>query len=125
MGKIDWLRKAWRVTMRGWSRNGFVTKDSNNGLYRHEATKIITRAEATKILHGITRAQSCGFAKEAQMAFGGKNELYHPREAQQADEAFTTSGQRLVMPVVRDSTGVALGDGTRAGSRPRLPRNLS
>ncbi|MCF7746672.1 D-amino-acid transaminase [Sulfitobacter sp. M39] len=111
MAKKAGCDDAWMV------EDGFVTEGTSNNAYIVMGNKIITRALSNEILHGITRAAVLRFAKEAQMVVEERNFTIH--EAQQADEAFTTSASAFVMPVV-EIDGVALGDGTPGKVAPRL-----
>ena len=95
----------------------FVTEGTSNNAYIVKDNKIITRALSNDILHGITRAAVLRFAQEAQMVVEERN--FTIEEAQQADEAFTTSASAFVMPVV-EIDGVALGDGVPGRIAPRL-----
>jgi D-alanine transaminase len=97
--------------------DGFVTEGTSNNAYIVMGNKIITRALSNDILHGITRAAVLRFAKEAQMVVEERN--FTIEEAQQADEAFTTSASAFVMPVV-EIDGIVLGDGTPGKVAPRL-----
>ena len=102
---------AWMI------EDGFVTEGTSNNAYIVKGNKIITRALSNDILHGITRAAVLRFAQEAQMVVEERN--FTIEEAQQADEAFTTSASAFVMPVV-EIDGVALGDGVPGRIAPRL-----
>ncbi|UWR26762.1 D-amino-acid transaminase [Sulfitobacter sp. S223] len=103
MAKKAGCDDAWMV------EDGNVTEGTSNNAYIVKDNKIITRQLSNDILHGITRAAVLRFAREAQMAV--EERLFTIEEAQQADEAFTTSASAFVMPVV-EIDGVALGDGT-------------
>ena len=98
-------------------RGGVVTEGTSNNAYIVKGNKIITRALSNDILHGITRAAVLRFAQEAQMVVEERN--FTIEEAQQADEAFTTSASAFVMPVV-EIDGVPLGDGVPGRVAPRL-----
>ncbi|SFE75920.1 D-alanine transaminase [Sulfitobacter brevis] len=111
MAKKAGCDDAWMV------EEGFVTEGTSNNAYIVKDNKIITRALSNDILHGITRAAVLRFANEAQMVVEERN--FTIDEAQQADEAFTTSASAFVMPVV-EIDGVALGDGTPGRVAPRL-----
>jgi len=93
---------AWRV------EDGEVTEGTSNNAYIVKGNKIITRQLSNDILHGITRVAVLRFAREAQMEVEERS--FTIEEAQQADEAFTTSASAFVMPVV-EIDGVALGEG--------------
>ena len=111
MAKKAGCDDAWMV------EDGFVTEGTSNNAYIVMGNKIITRALSNDILHGITRAAVLRFAKEAQMVVEERN--FTIEEAQQADEAFTTSASAFVMPVV-EIDGIVLGDGTPGKVAPRL-----
>ncbi len=111
MAKKEGCDDAWMV------EEGFVTEGTSNNAYIVKGNKIITRALSNDILHGITRAAVLRFANEAQMVVEERN--FTIDEAQQADEAFTTSASAFVMPVV-EIDGVALGDGAPGRVAPRL-----
>ncbi|MBR9762893.1 MAG: D-amino-acid transaminase [Rhodobacteraceae bacterium] len=103
MAKKAGCDDAWLV------EDGFVTEGSSNNAYIVKGNKIITRELSNDILHGITRAAVLTLAAEAQMEVEERN--FTIEEAQQADEAFTTSASAFVMPVV-EIDGTKLGDGT-------------
>ena len=103
MAKKQGCDDAWMV------EDGYVTEGTSNNAYIVKGNKIITRALSNDILHGITRTAVLRFAKEAQMEVEERN--FTIDEAQDADEAFTTSASAFVMPVI-EIDGVALGDGT-------------
>ncbi len=102
MAKKAGCDDAWMV------QDGMVTEGTSNNAYIVKGNKIITRHLGTEILHGITRAAVLRFAAEAQMEIEERS--FSIEEAQEADEAFTTSASAFVMPVV-EIDGVALGDG--------------
>ncbi|MCX7566662.1 D-amino-acid transaminase [Sulfitobacter sp. F26169L] len=93
---------AWMV------EDGFVTEGTSNNAYIVKGNRIITRHLGNEILHGITRAAVLRMAREAQMEVEERS--FTIEEAQQADEAFTTSASAFVMPVV-EIDGVTLGEG--------------
>ncbi|MEH6647992.1 D-amino-acid transaminase [Sulfitobacter sp.] len=93
---------AWMV------EDGKVTEGTSNNAYIVKGNKIITRQLSNEILHGITRVAVLRMAREAQMEV--EERAFTIEEAQQADEAFTTSASAFVMPVV-EIDGVALGEG--------------
>ncbi|MFD2738243.1 D-amino-acid transaminase [Sulfitobacter aestuarii] len=93
---------AWMV------EDGFVTEGTSNNAYIVKGNRIITRALSNDILHGITRTAVLRFAREVQMEIEERN--FTIEEAQDADEAFTTSASAFVMPVV-EIDGVTLGEG--------------
>ncbi|MBB3992545.1 D-alanine transaminase [Sulfitobacter undariae] len=102
MAKKAGCDDAWMV------EDGFVTEGTSNNAYIVKGNKIITRQLSNDILHGITRVAVLRMAREAQMEVEERS--FSIKEAQQADEAFTTSASAFVMPVV-ELDGVALGDG--------------
>ena len=102
MAKKAGCDDAWMV------EDGFVTEGTSNNAYIVKGNKIITRQLSNDILHGITRVAVLRMAREAQMEVEERS--FSIEEAQQADEAFTTSASAFVMPVV-ELDGVALGDG--------------
>jgi D-alanine transaminase len=93
---------AWMV------EDGFVTEGTSNNAYIVKGNTIITRHLGNEILHGITRAAVLRMAREAQMDVEERS--FTVKEAQGAEEAFTTSASAFVMPVV-EIDGVVLGDG--------------
>lgn len=103
MAKKAGADDAWMV------EDGQVTEGTSNNAYIVKDGRIITRQLGNDILHGITRAAILRFAREAQMQVEERG--FTIEEAQQADEAFTTSASAFVMPVVAID-GVDLGDGT-------------
>ncbi|MGJ8545913.1 MAG: D-amino-acid transaminase [Sulfitobacter sp.] len=111
MAKKAGCDDAWMV------EDGFVTEGTSNNAYIVKGNKIITRALSNDILHGITRAAVLRFAREAQMEVEERN--FTIDEAQQADEAFTTSASAFVMPVV-EIDGAKIGSGTPGKIAPRL-----
>ncbi|UWR22789.1 D-amino-acid transaminase [Sulfitobacter sp. S190] len=111
MAKKAGCDDAWMV------EDGMVTEGTSNNAYIVKGGKIITRHLGNEILHGITRAAVLRFAREAQMAVEERS--FTIAEAQEADEAFTTSASAFVMPVV-EIDGVALGDGTPGPVATRL-----
>ncbi len=102
---------AWLV------EDGMVTEGTSNNAYIVKGNTIITRQLSNDILHGITRAAVLRMAKEAQMQVEERS--FTIVEAQEADEAFTTSASAFVMPVV-EIDGVALGDGKPGNIAKRL-----
>ena len=102
MAKKAGCDDAWMV------EGGMVTEGTSNNAYIVKGNRIITRHLGTEILHGITRAAVLRFAREAQMEVEERS--FTIEEAQEADEAFTTSASAFVMPVV-EIDGVALGEG--------------
>jgi D-alanine transaminase len=102
MAKKAGCDDAWMV------QDGMVTEGTSNNAYIVKGNKIITRHLGNEILHGITRAAVLRFAAEAQMEVEERS--FSIEEAQQADEAFTTSASAFVMPVV-EIDGMALGEG--------------
>jgi len=102
MAKKAGCDDAWMV------EDGFVTEGTSDNAYIVKGNKIITRQLSNDILHGITRVAVLRMAREAQMEVEERS--FTIEEAQQADEAFTTSASGFVMPVV-ELDGVALGDG--------------
>jgi len=111
MAKKAGCDDAWLV------EDGAVTEGTSNNAYIVKGNKIITRQLSTDILHGITRAAVLRFAREAQMEVEERS--FTIEEAQQADEAFTTSASAFVMPVV-EIDGVALGAGVPGNVALRL-----
>lgn len=99
------------------TEDGYVTEGTSNNAYFVKGGKIVTRPLSNDILHGITRAAVLRLAEEAQMQI--EERLFTIEEAQEADEAFTTSASAFVMPVV-EIDGVALGDGTPGPIAKRL-----
>lgn len=97
--------------------DGLVTEGTSNNAYIVKGGKIITRALSNEILHGITRSAVLRLAKEAQMDVEERS--FTIQEAQEADEAFTTSASAFVMPVV-EIDGTKLGDGTPGPVAKRL-----
>ncbi len=102
MAKKAGCDDAWMV------EDGMVTEGTSNNAYIVKGNKIITRHLGTEILHGITRVAVLRLAREAQMEVEERS--FSIEEAQEADEAFTTSASAFVMPVV-EIDGVALGEG--------------
>ncbi|MEP1768009.1 MAG: D-amino-acid transaminase [Sulfitobacter sp.] len=102
MAKKAGCDDAWLV------EDGAVTEGTSNNAYIVKGNKIITRQLSNDILHGITRVAVLRFAREAQMEV--EERTFTIEEAQEADEAFTTSASAFVMPVV-EIDGVALGEG--------------
>ncbi len=111
MAKAKGCDDAWLV------EDGLVTEGTSNNAYIVKDGKIITRELSTDILHGITREAVLRFAREAQMEVVER--AFSIAEAQEADEAFTTSASAFVMPVV-EIDGVTLGDGTPGTATWRL-----
>jgi D-alanine transaminase len=102
MAKKAGCDDAWMV------EDGMVTEGTSNNAYIVKGNKIITRHLGNEILHGITRVAVLRLAREAQMEVEERS--FSIEEAQEADEAFTTSASAFVMPVV-EIDGVALGEG--------------
>jgi D-alanine transaminase len=102
MAKKAGCDDAWLV------EDGKVTEGTSNNAYIVKGNKIITRQLGNEILHGITRVAVLRMAREAQMEVEERS--FTIEEAQNADEAFTTSASAFVMPVV-EIDGVALGEG--------------
>lgn len=111
MAKKAGAGDAWLV------EDGLVTEGTSNNAYIVKDGKIITRGLSNDILHGITRAAVLRYAREAQMEV--EERAFTIQEAQQADEAFSTSASAFVMPVV-EIDGVPLGDGTPGPVAKRL-----
>jgi D-alanine transaminase len=111
MAKKAGCDDAWMV------EGGMVTEGTSNNAYIIKGNKIITRHLGTEILSGITRAAVLRFAREAQMEVEERS--FSIAEAQEADEAFTTSASGFVMPVI-EIDGVALGEGVPGKTALRL-----
>ncbi len=111
MAKAAGCDDAWMV------EDGLVTEGTSNNAYIVKDGRIITRELSNDILHGITRAAVLRFAQEAQMVVEERS--FSIEEAQQADEAFTTSASAFVMPVI-EIDGVTMGDGTPGPVAKRL-----
>jgi len=111
MAKEAGCDDAWLV------EDGHVTEGTSNNAYIVKGNKIITRQLSSDILHGITRAAVLRLAREAQMQV--EERVFTIEEAQQADEAFTTSASAFVMPVI-EIDGATLGDGTPGPVAKRL-----
>jgi D-alanine transaminase len=111
MAKAAGCDDAWLV------EDGKVTEGTSNNAYMVKNGKIITRELSTDILHGITREAVLRFAREAQMEI--EERAFTIEEAQDADEAFSTSASAFVMPVV-EIDGKTLGDGTPGKAAKRL-----
>jgi len=93
---------AWMV------EDGVVTEGTSNNAYIVKGNRIITRQLSQDILHGITRAAVLRFAREAQMEV--EERPFTIAEAQAADEAFITSANAFVTPVVEiDGTPIGTG----------------
>ncbi len=103
MAKKAGCDDAWMI------EDGFVTEGTSNNAYIVKGNKIITRALSNDILHGITRAAVLRLAQDVQMEVEERN--FTIAEAQEADDAFTTSASAFVMPVV-EIDGTPIGDGT-------------
>jgi D-alanine transaminase len=73
-----------------------------------KGNRIITRQLSHDILHGITRTAVLRFAREAQMEV--EERPFTIAEAQGADEAFITSANAFVTPVI-EIDGTAVGQG--------------
>lgn len=93
---------AWMV------EDGVVTEGTSNNAYIVKGNRIITRQLSQDILHGITRAAVLRFAREAQMEV--EERPFTIAEAQGADEAFITSANAFVTPVI-EIDGTAVGQG--------------
>ena len=93
---------AWLV------EDGVVTEGTANNAYIVKGNRIITRQLSHDILHGITRTAVLRFAREAQMEV--EERPFTIAEAQGADEAFITSANAFVTPVIEiDGTPVGHG----------------
>lgn len=93
---------AWMV------EDGVVTEGTSNNAYIVKGNRIITRQLSHDILHGITRTAVLRFAREAQMEV--EERPFTIAEAQGADEAFITSANAFVTPVVEiDGTPIGTG----------------
>lgn len=93
---------AWLV------EDGVVTEGTANNVYIVKGNRIITRQLSHDILHGITRTAVLRFAREAQMEV--EERPFTIAEAQGADEAFITSANAFVTPVIEiDGTPVGHG----------------
>ena len=100
LGKDDaWLTDPEGLVNEGTSNNAYIVKDG----------AIITRQLSNDILHGITRSSVLKLAEEAQLKVVERP--FTIAEAQEADEAFSTSASAFVCPIV-DIEGTKLGDGT-------------
>ena len=93
---------AWLV------EDGVVTEGTANNAYIVKGNRIITRQLSHDILHGITRTAVLRFAREAQMEV--EERPFTIAEAQGADEAFITSANAFVTPVI-EIDGTAVGKG--------------
>ena len=93
---------AWLV------EDGMVTEGTSNNAYIVKGNRIITRQLSHDILHGITRTAVLRFAREAQMEV--EERPFTIAEAQSADEAFITSANAFVTPVIAID-GAPLGQG--------------
>jgi D-alanine transaminase len=93
---------AWLV------EDGVVTEGTANNAYIVKGNRIITRQLSHDILHGITRTAVLRFAREAQMEV--EERPFTIAEAQGADEAFITSANAFVIPVI-EIDGTAVGQG--------------
>ena len=111
MAKKAGCDDAWMI------EDGYVTEGTSNNAYIVKDNTIITRHLGNEILHGITRAAVLRMAREAQMKVEERS--FTIEEAQEADEAFTTSASAFVMPVV-EIDGVALGEGVPGKVATRL-----
>ncbi len=111
MAKKAGADDAWLV------EDGYVTEGTSNNAYFVKDGVIVTRPLSNDILHGITRKAVLRMAAEAQLKI--EERLFTIEEAQNADEAFTTSASAFVMPVV-EIDGVALGEGTPGPIATRL-----
>ena len=98
-GKDDaWLTDPEGLVNEGTSNNAYIVKDG----------AIITRQLSNDILHGITRASVLKLAAEAQLKIIERP--FTIAEAQEAEEAFSTSASAFVCPVVQVEEST-LGDG--------------
>lgn len=111
MAKKAGCDDAWMI------EDGYVTEGTSNNAYIVKDNTIITRHLGNEILHGITRVAVLRMAREAQMKVEERS--FTIEEAQEADEAFTTSASAFVMPVV-EIDGVALGEGVPGKVATRL-----
>jgi len=93
---------AWLV------EDGVVTEGTANNAYIVKGNRIITRQLSHDILHGITRTAVLRFAREAQMEV--EERPFTIAEAQNADEAFITSANAFVTPVI-EVDGAPVGHG--------------
>jgi D-alanine transaminase len=93
---------AWLV------EDGMVTEGTSNNAYIVKGNRIITRQLSHAILHGITRTAVLRFAREAQMEV--QERPFTIAEAQDADEAFITSANAFVTPVI-EVDGAPVGSG--------------
>jgi D-alanine transaminase len=93
---------AWLV------EEGMVTEGTANNAYIVKGNRIITRQLSHDILHGITRTAVLRFAREAQMEV--EERPFTIAEAQGADEAFITSANAFVTPVI-EVDGAPVGSG--------------
>ena len=93
---------AWLV------EDGVVTEGTANNAYIVKGNRIITRQLSHDILHGITRTAVLRIAREAQMEV--EERPFTIAEAQGADEAFITSANAFVTPVI-EIDGTAVGQG--------------
>ena len=93
---------AWLV------EDGVVTEGTANNAYIAKGNRIITRQLSHDIMHGITRTAVLRFAREAQMEV--EERPFTIAEAQGADEAFITSANAFVTPVI-EIDGTAVGQG--------------
>ncbi len=93
---------AWLV------EDGMVTEGTSNNAYIVKGNRIITRQLSHDILHGITRTAVLRFAREAQMEVVERP--FTIAEAQDADEAFITSANAFVTPVI-EIDGAPVGQG--------------
>jgi D-alanine transaminase len=96
MAKKAGCDDAWMV------EDGFVTEGTSNNTYIVRGNRIITRQLSHDILHGITRTAVLRFAREAQMEV--EERPFTIAEAQGADEAFITSANAFVTPVIEIDT---------------------
>ncbi|SIR02810.1 D-alanine transaminase [Paracoccus thiocyanatus] len=106
MAKMEAKRQG--VDDAWFTEDGLVTEGTSNNTYIVKGGRIITRPLSNDILHGITRASLLRYAAEAQMQI--EERPFTIAEAQEADEAFSTSASAFVMPVV-EVDGATLGDG--------------
>ena len=115
---------AWMV-----DEDGLVTEGASSNAFIVVNRKLITRALSNSILHGITRRAVLQLLETSMNSDGAAAEAmtleergFTVEEAQQADEAFSTSASSFVMPVVKID-GVVIGNGDPGPVTHRL-RNL-
>ncbi|MFH1805339.1 MAG: D-amino-acid transaminase [Pseudomonadota bacterium] len=98
--------------------DGFVTEGSSNNAWivTHDNT-IVTRHLSTDILHGITRQSVIRCA--AELGLTVEERPFTVAEAQNAQEAFSTSASAFVCPAV-EIDGTKIGTGTPGPIAKRL-----